>query len=377
MRRSVKISCARGDFGAGYNRLAVPAPVFSVDRVPARGPRTIAERVRAVSPGLLIAAFGMALVANVGCPRYSGEIQPSEERVEAGSSSSVAAPPNMVWVPAGRFLMGTAEARINAVHARYGGDRTLYESELPQHAVDLPGFFIDKTEVTNAEYQKFIESTGREPPFVDSEWATLYNWSDDNLKDGAYPRGLANHPVVLVSFADAEAYCEWAGKALPSEEQWEKAARGVNGAVYPWGDQWDSARLNSPATWSSHELPTIKLWTEWWKTIYKGELRARVVTTKPVGSYPDGASPYGALDMAGNVFEWTRDWFEPYEGSSYENPDFGKTYKVIRGGDWYLDRIYARSSARLRSPVDHQVPTIGFRCVSSGGGEFREPKTTP
>jgi formylglycine-generating enzyme required for sulfatase activity len=254
--------------------------------------------------------------------------------------------------------MGSAEEEIRAIHASYGGARALYEAEFPRRDVYLGAFYIDKAEVTNAKYKVFIESTGRAPPVVEREWAALYNWSA-----GSYPDGMADHPVVLVSFDDAEAYCEWAGQSLPSEAQWEKAARGAGGKNYPWGDQWDSSKLNSAATWSDHELPTIEVWTDWWRDVYNGELRARVVTTQPVGAYPAGASPFGVLDMAGNVFEWTRDWYQPYEGSHYENPEFGEMYRVIRGGDWYLDRIYTRTSARLRSPPDHRVPNIGFRCV--------------
>jgi formylglycine-generating enzyme required for sulfatase activity len=269
----------------------------------------------------------------------------------------------MVFVPAGPFTMGSTDAEIDAVRAGYGIDRVMYEAEVPQRTLDLPAFFLDKHEVTQADYARFVAATGREAPFVEKDWAALYNWTD-----GRPPEGLEQHPVVLVSFADAEAYCAWAGKALPSEAQWEKAARGSDGRAYPWGSDWAPARLNSAQTWSDAPLEGNKAWLSWWESTYKNELRGRVVTTKPAGSYPEGASPYGALDMAGNVFEWTRDWYDAYPGSTYQNPEFGQQFRVIRGGDWYLDTMYARAAARLRNPPDHKVPTIGFRCAMEAGG---------
>ena len=277
----------------------------------------------------------------------TGFLSPDDPRVRA-----------MVFVPAGPFFLGSTEEQIDAAHESYGGSRVLFESEYPQRTVDVASFYIDRTEVTQRQYSAFVEATGRGVPFVDRDWASPYNW-----RQGGYPEGLGDHPVVLVSYEDAKAYCQWAGKSIPTEAEWEKAARGTDGRRYPWGDEWEKSRLNSSTSWSEHELPTVKIWTKWWEDVYKAQLRGNVVTTKPVGSYLSGASPYGALDMAGNVFEWVEDWFEAYPGSAYENPEFGKQYRVVRGGDWYLDRIYTRAAARLRSPADHKVTTIGFRCV--------------
>ena len=265
----------------------------------------------------------------------------------------------MVFVPAGPFRMGSSESAISEIQKSYGGERVLYENEYPERTVDLEAYYIDRHEVTQAEYKHFLDETGREPPFVESVWATPFNW-----EGRAYPDGLADHPVVLVSYFDALDYCHWARKTLPSEAEWEKAARGVHGSIYPWGEEWDSSRLNSAASWAGRELPTIDIWKEeWWSTIYHNQLRGKIATTKPVGSYPSGASPYGALDMSGNVFEWIDAWYDLYPGSKVTNPEFGQQYRVVRGGDWYLGRIFTRTPARLRAPPDHKVTTIGFRCV--------------
>jgi formylglycine-generating enzyme required for sulfatase activity len=110
-------------------------------------------------------------------------------------------------------------------------------------------------------------------------------------------------------------------------------------------------------------LDHLDRWTAWWRTTYRGRMRGREVGTFPVGRFPGGTSPWGALDMAGNVFEWVDADFEPYPGSPFDHPEFGQGLRVVRGGDWYLGRIYHRASARSRAPADHRVPTSGFRCA--------------
>ncbi len=315
--------------------------------------------LRQLAPNiLLLTLFLVSCTPNIELKTDKRFLPPDDPRVSG-----------MVFVLAGPFLMGSTEQEIQAQFESYGGWRALYESEFPLRMVTLDDFYIDQTEVTQAQYKIFVDDTHRPLPYVDREWASLYNW-----ENGTFPEGLAHHPVVLVSWDDANAYCEWAGKSLPTEEEWEKAARGIGGQSYPWGNQWDRTTLNSSSTLAGRELSTIEEWTDWWRDSYNGELRAKVVTTRPVGSYPAGASPYGALDMAGNVFEWTEDWFDSYPGSPYQNPQFGKTYRAIRGGDWYLDRIYTRAAARLRNPPDHMVPTIGFRCVCRKEDVVRVPR---
>lgn len=176
----------------------------------------------------------------------------------------------MVCVPEGQFLMGSTlsqlEAAFASASAKYMVSWLWFEREFPQHDRSLPGFWIDVVPVTCERYLRFCEAT---------EYKTPEYW-----KDGRIPAGKEKHPVVQVDWADAVAYCTWAGKRLPYEAEWEKAARGTDGRVWPWGDEFRPDGGN----------------------IAKGHH-----STEPVGSYPAGVSPYGCLDMSGNVFQWTRD----------------------------------------------------------------------
>ena len=216
--------------------------------------------------------------------------------------------PGMVYVPGGEFIFGSDADR---------------EDESPQQTVEVDGFNLDIHPVTCAEYKEFVDATGHRTP---RDW-----------KEGQMPPGKENHPVVWVSWHDAVAYAEWAGKRLPTEIEWEKAARGTDGRRYPWGDAFDSSKCNSS----------------------EGNLKK----TTPVDQFPQGASPYGALDMAGNVWEWTADWYDAYRGSVYQLDRFGSTYKVLRGGSWYDGADLARTTARNSFKPDQGFSTIGFRCA--------------
>jgi len=173
----------------------------------------------------------------------------------------------MVYVPAGEFIMGSDERDGN---------------EQPMHTVYLDAFYIDKTAVTNAQYRKCVEAGACDAPRETTDY--------DNAD-------YAQHPVVYVNWFQAKAYCEWVGKRLPTEAEWEKAARGTDGRKYPWGNTFDGSRLNF----------CDKNCTLSWKD---PSVDDGYTGTAPVGSYPVGASPYGALDMAGNVYAWVADWYD-------------------------------------------------------------------
>ncbi len=242
----------------------------------------------------------------------------------------------MVRIPAGEFLMGTREEDVDAITEKYGIERKFIEREVPQRKVFVDEFEIGKYPVTNFEYQAFVQDTGHQPP---------RHWEGDQ-----YPEGLGDHPVVNVSWHDAVAYCEWLSEKtghpyrLPTEAEWEKAARGADGRQFPWGDEWDESRCNTAEGGPG--------------------------TTTPVGQYsPDGDSPYKVADMAGNVWEWCADWFEFYPGSSFPNKDHGVAFRMLRSGSWHLKRVYARCTARLRDYPDNRNDVVGFRCArgSSSG----------
>lgn len=211
---------------------------------------------------------------------------------------------DQVRIPAGEFLCGQRQER------RY-----------------LAEYWIDVTPVTQAEYQRFIQAhLGLRLPVVDENEATLWSWSP---AERVFTTGNEQHPVVLVSFYEAEAYCKWAGKRLPTEEEWEKAARGADGRPYPWGGEAPSWVL---CNFANNE---------------KG--------TTPVGKYsPDGNSPYGCIDMAGNVWEWTSSWW-----------DDGRKSKalVLRGGGWDSNWFTVSVTYRYLSDPFPRRPNFGFRCV--------------
>ena len=220
----------------------------------------------------------------------------------------------MVAIPAGEFIMGS--------------DRGV---ERPPHTVFVEAFEIDMFEVTNEQFARFVEETG---------YVTDAEKAGDSMTWRTYAEGKPKHPVVKVSWNDAVAFCKWAGKRLPTEAEWEKAARGTDGRIYPWGNEWDPAKANTK------------------ESGYRG--------TTIVGSFPDGASPYGVMDMAGNVAEWTADWFQPYPGYPGGDPEaqyFGEKYRVIRGGGWFSDKELVRTTARSCSSVTLANDDVGFRCA--------------
>jgi len=242
-------------------------------------------------------------------------------------------PEVMVHVPAGEFLMGSNE-----------GDPDAEDDEHPQHTVYVGEFWIDKTEVTNAQYRKCVETGACRAP-------TTYDYGDPTYSDSS----KADHPVVCVSWQDATTYCEWAGKRLPTEAEWEKAARGTDGRKYPWGNSFDGSKVN---------FCDVNCGLDW-KDSGADDGYQR---TAPVGSYPEGASPYGALDMAGNVWEWCQDWYdEDYYASSPQRDPQGPSSggsRAIRGGSWCFNEWSVRAALRLRVAPDFLNYDLGFRCVS-------------
>jgi len=281
-------------------------------------------------------------------------------------------PPRRVWwekagmefclVPGGPFPMGISEEEAHRWHREFGGDLDWYLDATPRHTVDLPPYYIGRYPVTQAQYARFVQAANHRVPYVDPKkysWAKPYNW---DRRQKQPPRRLTDHPVVLVSWDDAVAYCRWAGLRLPIEAQWEKAARGTDERLYPWGNEWDPAKCNSAEKWAGRSLTTYEEWKKWWDDLDYGS-QAR---TTPVGAYsPAGDSPYGCADMAGNVWEWCADWYKGYPGTTCERSEFGEKYRVLRGGSWYNIHNWVRAASRPRDyPVLLNV-NYGFRCCLS------------
>ena len=252
----------------------------------------------------------------------------------------------MVLVPADKFLMGTSQEQLAELKRRYKWDHEWMRRETPQRRVYVEDFYIDKYLVTNAEYERFVEATSHVTEAEIEGWGWVWEESLKKVEgaDWRHPSGpestiedRMDHPVVMVSWNDAAAYADWAGKRLPTEVKWEKAARGAQGWLWPWGNEWDERKANT--------------------------IEAGTHSITPVGSYPAGASSYGCLDMAGNVWEWMADWLKAYPGSDYMDKDLGEKYKVLRGGSWNGYGDVTRCAFRVRFDPSNRGNDIGFRCV--------------
>ncbi len=227
-------------------------------------------------------------------------------------------PGETVLVPAGKFIRGS---------------NNRLPDEGPEYLAETKAFWIDKYEVTNLQYKQFVDATKRKSP---KHW-----------RNRTYPDGKVDHPVVFVSWFDAYEYCKWAGKRLPTDIEWEKAARGTDGRNFPWGDEFDVNRVNSPVRWAALHIEG---------------------GTTPVGAFEGGKSPYGTYDMSGNVWEWTDSWYVQYPGNQWPSENYGELYKVLKGGSWWDCSFYqcgvsAPSFNRSYFKQNIKNSSFGFRCA--------------
>ncbi len=290
------------------------------------------------APPFLIGLLGLPiLVVLLGAcgpvPTAAPGSGPGSTRIRAADEAE------MVLVPGGEFSMGSADADPKA-----GAD------EKPQQTVYLDAFWIDRTEVSNAQYVGFLNALGAYTgtcggyDCAETKREDKYSHILGGAQDGSYvvESGFEDHPVTQVSWYGAQAYCAWAGVRLPTEAEWEKAARGTDGRPYPWG--------NEPPDCDKAQY---------------GDCDG---ATEAVGSRPAGASPYGALDMAGNVWEWVADWYDPayYGFSPAQNPrgpELGER-KVFRGGSWGYPPAFLRAGDRARNRPTYAGFNVGFRCAA-------------
>jgi formylglycine-generating enzyme required for sulfatase activity len=318
------------------NELSNPEEAVSLQKTESKN----LERMRGMQPELWIMSGSLLLILFISYLSIRQQIErslltpiPQQIVILTPEIGSVRTSPKdrmqMVYVPAGEFMMG--------------GD--VYYDEKPKHKVKLDAFWMDQTEVTNAMFAAFLTEEGNRQeggvPWLDSSDADAHihfkkdSWQADS--------GYEDHPVVEVTWYGANAYCSWAGRRLPTEAEWEKAARGEDGRIYPWGN----------------DDPTPELLN----------FNENIGDTTRIGSYPKGASPYGALDMAGNAWEWVAD---PYSRTYYADspiddphgPEEGY-FRVLRGGAWKYGATYARSVHRNRGVPIISHDFVGFRCANN------------
>jgi formylglycine-generating enzyme required for sulfatase activity len=255
----------------------------------------------------------------------------------------------MVSVPAGEFGMGSTddelEAALELCSERFGCNRASLDDEQPMHTVMLASFWIDQTEVTNAHYRQCVEAGACDPPQDTRSYSEPWYYDNPAFDDA---------PVIYVTWHQAAAYCAWAGGRLPTEAEWEYAARGPERRVFPWGDEFDSARSNICDTNCDFE-----------RVGQEGD--DGFAEAAPVGRYPNGASWCAVLDLAGNVWEWVADWYDAYPSARQVNPTgpaSGET-RVVRGGSWAGGRDHARAAVRDHGEPDRAGYGVGFRCALS------------
>ena len=277
-------------------------------------------------------------------PTITATVVPTEEEPTPWiGSTRVAEVDQMVqiYVPAGEFIMGSdsSEAKISIEGGRA-------YPEIPVNTVYLDSYWFDKYEISNGKYAQCVKVGICKPPFISSS-ETRSSYYDN-------PE-YSNYPVIWVNWYMARTYCEWAGRRLPTEAEWEKAGRGTDGRKYPWG--------NMPLSGERANFCDINCPRTTANSLYNDGY----ADTSPVGNYPEGASPYGAMDMSGNVWEWTGTLIMPYP----YNPDDGREdldvngERVWRGGPWSNGFWWMRASVRYRSIPSYWQVNLGFRCADS------------
>lgn len=225
--------------------------------------------------------------------------------------------PSMVRIPKGEFIFGNDSPDLTKIPLQLQKVKKWGQDQKPQQKTHLPAFYIDRYEVTNVQYKEFKKSY-------------------------AFTLGKNDHPAANINWHDADKYCRALNKRLPTEMEWEKAARGPDGNLFPWGNKFDKNKANTGFS--------------------------RLSSTTPVGTFPGDVSFYNVYDMAGNVSEWTSNWYLAYEGSEFKSSNFGKTYKVARGGSFqdmghYELEIFSTTTFRYFNRPEEWAGDTGFRCA--------------
>jgi len=312
--------------------------------------RTLLSNPRGVKPGGLCWTLLVAVAATLAACGGGGAVQREPDPYGPKIARCIAAPRNlsdaaqdaMVTVPAGMAVLGSTEAERSQARVDFGASgATLFADEAPSRRAHVKAFRIDRTSVTQAAYAEFVEACGVIPP--DTEALTEERWNElrarfsipyDRTRIDPYvwpgaspPPGRSKHPIVLVGQDDAGFYCAWRGGRLPNEIEWERASRGTQGNIYPWGNRWDPFRANTRMK--------------------------KIFDTTEVGTFPKARSVEGIDDMGGNVYEWTSTL---WPGS--------KTDIVVKGNGWDGQGGYGRGAAKLRFHAEVLNVNLGFRCAA-------------
>jgi len=294
----------------------------------------LSNKEKLVIPSLIVLLVIFSAVVLGNKNKNASVATKSNSADETTANSSPKSQNDMTLIPAGEFFMGSTEQQaIEAWQKNDGGyDKEGYLAEYPRRKIMLGNFYIDKKEVSNSDYKMFVDATNHIAPAL---------WSDQTLNS-------PNFPVVGVDWSDTDAYCRWLGKRLPTEAEWEKAARGTDGRIWPWGNAWNPTKGNhgNGTEYGFDESDGYKY-------------------TAPVGSEL-GVSPYGVLNMAGNVYEWVEDDFNAYPGNDkYTQQDFNKGFKVFKGGAYTDGQSEQRPASRVGYQKDYKDVDIGFRCTKN------------
>jgi formylglycine-generating enzyme required for sulfatase activity len=252
----------------------------------------------------------------------------------------------MVYVPGGSFGMGSTEAEIEEAIALCREhypicNQWYYDREAPMHTTTLDAFWIDQTEVTNAQFSHCVEEGACEEPSTCTKGDPTYSVPE-----------FSEHPVVCVDWNQAAAYCGWAGAHLPTEAEWEYVSRGVKRSIFPWGDSFVGTKLNY-CDQNCEQSHADERYDDGYNR------------TAPASAFPDEMSWCGALGMGGNVSEWTADWFAPFSPEASTNPTGPASgeNKMIKGCSWFSPPAYCRGSARPSVPLETRFDYLGFRCA--------------